>query len=361
MYKVHVSSEPLTDEERYLFQPYIDVWGLDRSIWDVYSCFLNTSSAYSIPRIVRIKEGNTLLAACYMMNCKDYGSTLTSKSWLQQSIRNIGIPVYIWMKSGIAAENFANPGFIRKNQSHFDTSTLIKVLKRKFLTLFIHDLTSHAEIYPGSSKLRYPDDGIIKINALESIGDYLRIHKNLKKKLRHFRKHGGSVEIKKGQLDTTLQEHVKKSVLSTSRHSLFRLPYQEHYAEMCRRSTSIPNDRIVHFICKNDQYFLGYHTFIQFEKQLRCMHGAFNRDIATTHHAYENMIYRTVEYGIEQQLDTVYYGPVLNETKRRMMDTFVPTQLYLYSSIPGMQKMLYPFLKSSRLQQERLLEFSSSA
>ena len=191
MYKAHVSSEPLTDEEKSLFQPQLDILGLDRNIWDVYTCFLNTSSAYSIPRIVRITRENTLLAAFYMMKCRDYGRTLTSNKWLQKAIRNAGIPVYIWMKSGIAAENFANPGFVRKDLNHFDIRSLIKVIRKEFVTLFIHDLTSHSDLYSDAAKLKYPDDGVIKTSAIDTIGDYLKIHKNLKKKLRHFRKHGG--------------------------------------------------------------------------------------------------------------------------------------------------------------------------
>jgi len=88
------------------------------------------------------------------------------------------------------------------------------------------------------------------------------------------------------------------------------------------------------------------------------MNGAFNRNLPTTHHAYENMIYSTVEYGVEQGISSIHYGPVLNETKKRMMEQFIPTQLYIYSFIPGVVKTLSPFLKRSRLQNTKLLKYS---
>jgi len=88
------------------------------------------------------------------------------------------------------------------------------------------------------------------------------------------------------------------------------------------------------------------------------MNGAFNRNLPTTHHAYENMIYRSVEYALENGLSEIHYGPVLNETKKRMMETFIPTQLYLYSNIPGMVKVLTPLLKMTRLQNKKMMEYT---
>jgi hypothetical protein len=358
MYEIIHNTDHLSESERALFHTHLVSLGIDHNIWDVYEKFLQTNSTHSKPEIVRVNFDNELLAAFYVIRCEDYGETLTKFAWLHKIIRNYGFPVYVWMKSGIATENFANPCFINQ-EKNFHFPTFIREVKKAFSLLFIHDLTENSIYYDGSIKIQYPDDGIIHLNNFNSIEDYLRLHKNLKKKLRHYKKNGGEVDLIRGKLDNKMQEYVRNCVLSTSKHSIFKLPYQENYPNMCVSSTSIENNQVLHFICRMNNEFLGYHTFIEFENQMRCMHGAFNRNLSTTHHAYENMIYRTVEYGLENKIDTIHYGPVLNETKKRMMETFIPTQLYLFSNIPGMVKILSPVLKRSRLQQKELLKFSS--
>jgi hypothetical protein len=95
-----------------------------------------------------------------------------------------------------------------------------------------------------------------------------------------------------------------------------------------------------------------------FRSQIRCLTGAFNRNLTTTHHAYENMIIRVVGFAIEHGIQTVYFGPVLNETKRRMMNRFIPTQLYISSSQTWLLRLFMPILNISRMQSKKLLEFS---
>mgnify|MGYP000450401136 CR=1 FL=1 len=358
MYRITHSSDRLTPEEKKVFQSHLAMLDLDESIWSVYDAFLQTASDGSVPQILRVHDQDNLLAAIYLMKCKDHGETLTSSRWLQRMIRNSGMPVYIWMKSGIAAENFTNPGFINKKATNLGIEELIPLIKKKFVLLFIHDLEKNARLFPNAAKFWYPDNGIIKTKDYSDIQHYLGRHKNLKKKLRHYNKYGGRVEIIKGRLDENLQQKIKNAVLSTSRHSLFKLPYQENYANMCLSSARIADGHILHFVCRGDREFYGYHSFIELKDRLYCMNGAFNRNLPTTHHAYENMIYRSVEYALEKGLSEIHYGPVLNETKKRMMETFIPTQLYFYSSIRGMEKLLSPLLKRSRLQNTKMMEYS---
>ena len=358
MFQVTQSSEILKPKEKRAFQSHLATLGLDESIWTVYDAFLQTASTHSIPKILRVHDRDNLLAAIYLIKCKDHGETLTSSRWLRRIIRNAGIPVYIWMKSGIAAENFTNPGFINENDSDLSTEKLIRLVKKKYVFLFIHDLEEKTRLFPDAVKLRYPDNGIIETKGYSDIQDYRGSHKNLKKKLRHYKKYGGRVEIIKGRLDETLQKQVKNAVQSTSRYSLFKLPYQENYANMCLSSARIADDHILHFVCRGEKEFFGYHSFIEFKDQLYCMNGAFNRDLPTTHHAYENMIYRSIEYALEKGLAEIHYGPVLNETKKRMMEKCIPTQLYLYSSLPGMVRLLAPLLKKTRMQNNKMMEYS---
>jgi hypothetical protein len=144
----------------------------------------------------------------------------------------------------------------------------------------------------------------------------------------------------------------------TGEKSIFKLPYQNDYPDMCAGSATIDNQNIVHFLCRSDEEFYGYHSFIVFKNQIRCLNGAFNRNLVTTHHAYENMIYSVVAFAIERKIQMVHFGPTLNETKKRMMNRFLPTRLYISSNMPLLLKLILPVLRRSRLNARELMEFS---
>ncbi len=70
------------------------------------------------------------------------------------------------------------------------------------------------------------------------------------------------------------------------------------------------------------------------------------------------MIYKVVEYAIENEIQRVYFGHVLNETKKRMMNTFLPTNLFVYSKYPIILKLFAPIFKKSRMTNKQVLAFS---
>ena len=289
----------------------------------------------------------------------DYGSTLSRLKIVKYIVRKLSIPVIIWMKAGIAAEICANPVFINKSIGNdHELGEILNLIRKKFFLLFIHDLVDNAFLHPDSIVMPYPDEGVIETRGYTTIHDYLSDHHNLKKKLKEYQKVGGRVEIIKGRTENPIVDKIKECVISTGERSVFKLPYQNDYPDMCAGSASIDNDNIVHYLCRSDKEFYGYHSFIVFRNQLRCLNGAFNRNLTTTHHAYENMIYKVVEYAIENNIHKVCFGPTLNETKKRMMNRFIQTQLYISSNFPLLLKMFVPVLRRSRLNSKDLLEFS---
>ncbi|MEN8225708.1 MAG: GNAT family N-acetyltransferase [Bacteroidota bacterium] len=359
MISMHESSRPLSSEEKEIYEAHLHTLGLDSNIWDLYERFLQVSSAYSIPRIIRVMEGKDHLAHIYMIKCRDYGATLSRSGIIKSMSRLMGIPVYSWLRSGIAAENNANPGYLNTSTGDDNTmSKLIEHLKQKYFMIFILDLESNHGQYTNAVTLPYTDEGIVDTSTYQSIDDYRKQHKNLKKKFRVYRNHGGRTDIEKGRLSVEDQQHIASCVLSTSKKSVFKLPYQDIYPAMCSSSAEIDNDRIIHFLSRSDDQFFGYHSFIQFNEQMRCLNGAFNRELKSTYHAYENMIYKVIEYAIEQKIRTIYFGPVLNETKKRMMNQFLPTRLYVYSKFPLVLKLFTPILKNSRMANRQVLAFS---
>ena len=128
---------------------------------------------------------------------------------------------------------------------------------------------------------------------------------------------------------------------------------------MCMESAAIQNESVVHFICKSEEEFFGYHSFVRFETQLRCLNGAFNRELPSTHHAYENMILKVVDYASQSGIEKIFFGPVLNETKRRMMHEFLPNRIYFTSNNWLLRKLFPIVLKNSRMMNRGLKQFIS--
>jgi hypothetical protein len=359
MHTLNISSVPLTATEKSFFHDHLLELGLDDYIWEIYEKFLQLGSKYSKPLIVRVRTDSKLSACMFLIECRDYGPSLSKLQIVKYMARMLSIPVYIWMKAGIAAEIFANPIFLNKNAvSENELGEILNLLRKKFLLLFIHDLAGNASLHPTSAVMPYPDESIIETSGYATIDDYLADHHNLKKKLKEYQKIGGRVEIAKGKLDEHVVKRIKECVILSGERSVFKLPYQDDYPDMCKGSATIDNRNLIHFLCRSDDEFYGYHSFIEFKNQIRCLNGAFNRNLPTTHHAYENMIYRVVAYAIENKIQTVYFGPTLNETKKRMMNRFLPTQLYISSNMPIFLKLFVPILRRSRLNARDLLEFS---
>lgn len=359
MISAYESSEPLSITEMEFYKEHLQELGLNENIWDVYQKFLQVSSKYSIPRIVRFNKGKKQLAHFYMMKCLDYGATLSGVRIIKFFVKLFGIPAYSWIRSGVGAENNANPCFYNKlEMKETEPSQLIEILRKKYFMLFILDLISRQDQYTGSLILPYTDDGMVDTREYNTANDYLKQHKNLKKKIRCYNKNGGRIEIEKGKLTHEDQEKVEACVLSTSKKSVFKLPYQDIYPAMCKSSSDIDNTNIIHFTCRSDEEFFGYHSFIQFDNQMRCLNGAFNRTLKSTFHAYENMIFKVVGYAIDNNIQQIYFGPVLNETKKRMMNRFITTRLYVYSKFPFVLKLFAPILKSSRMVNKNVLAFS---
>jgi len=355
-----ITSTRLSPDERDQLSSHVQSLGLDDSIWTVYDGLLKTETKYSIPLILRVTSDDELVAAVVLIKCYDHGFTLTGIKPLARSMKYLRLPAYIWMRSGIGAEILANPGFVNLKYDHDEViNKIIQYINKHCFLAFILDLKDRAGLYPGFIQLPYPDEGVVDIRQVQSAENYIALHSNLKKKIRAYRNKGGIIEIIKGALDEDTRTMIGRCVKLTSEKSVFKLPYQENYPRMCMQSAAINNESIVHFICRSEEEFFGYHSFIQFQNQLRCLNGAFNRELRSTHHAYENMILKVVEYAAESGIDKVHFGPVLNETKKRMMHEFLPNRIYFISSNWLLKRFFPIVLKNSRMMNRELRQFIS--
>jgi len=359
-YSFTLSSDPLNTKEKDLFKGHLESLELNNTIWNLFESLFQTTSRDTVPLMLRMSSGDELVAAVVMIKCFNYGITLTRLKPLINLIQLFRFPVHVWMRAGIAPELMANPGFVNdKYDSAEIYPILMEHIQRKLFLSFVHDLKDNSHLYPSGIKLDYPDEGVIDMEDVVSEENYRRLHKNIKKKIRHFRSKGGMVEIITGRLSDEDVQMVGQSIESTSKHSIFKLPYQEIYPAMCMASATIEDENVVHFICRTETLFLGYHSFLDFGTHLRCLNGAFNRELKTTHHAYENMIMKVVAYADERKIKRIYFGPVLNETKSRMMHEFLSTRIHFSSSNPILKAVFPPILKNSRMANKSVMRFSS--
>ena len=359
-YTIQLSSTPIDLTEKTIFDHHLQQLGMNATIWSIYEKFLQNTSDDSKPQIARIKKDDKLIACLFFIECKDYGSSLSKSKFINALIKKLPISVHMWMRAGIASEIFANPLFMAKSIVGHpkELNKILHLIRKKFFLLFTHDLTDHALLHQESVIMTYPDEGIIHTGNYKTHQDYYSEHRSLKRKLQEYRKVKGRIDIIKGVMDKEMIAKTKECAIVTAKKSVFNLPYQKDYPAMCEAAARIDGQHLVHFICRSDEVFYGYHSFAVFENQLRCLTGAFNRGLPTTHHAYENMIYKVVEYAIENNIQTIYFGAILNETKKRMMNHFIPTKIYVSSNFPFLLKLFTPILRNSRLSTKNLLKYS---
>ena len=267
-------------------------------------------------------------------------------------------PVHIWIRQGICADIISNHGFVANG---YDQETIIpgllNYLKKVSPCLFVTDLSKNASLHKGAKSFPYTKEGAISLEGMRSIDDYIVNHNNLKRKLRKFEKDGGTIEVHKGDFDKETLELVQKCFLSTIEKSVIRTPFQDHFPTMVLQTCCLKSDRMIHFIARLNGQFLGYHTFIQTGKSLRMIHGAFDRTLKTTQHSYENIITAAADYAIKQKLEIVHFGPIMNETKNRLMNRSFQANIYLYCRNP-VYRVFIPFLyRRSSMNAKELRNF----
>jgi hypothetical protein len=78
---------------------------------------------------------------------------------------------------------------------------------------------------------------------------------------------------------------------------------------------------------------------------LNALHGAFDRDRKTTHHAYDILYVKMTEFALEEGLQICDFGAVLNYTKQRMVNKTLDMSYFLLGKNTIVQKIFSQFLK----------------
>ena len=355
-----LSEEFLSPQEQIIFSDYLKERGVDEEIWQLYPCFFKRASKWTRPHVLRVFKANELIGAALLLKCNRVGRSLFRSPLLNNPVNWLKIPVLIWLKVGFGPEVIANPGFF-KNAIDADRTAreMIKYLQHNSIAIFVTDLQSNASHHVNATVFPYVDEGSVEVAGMKSVQEYIDEHRNLKKKIRSFKNKGGTIEIVRGRPEKKDQQVLIGCCDATMRKSFVHTPFQDAFLDVIDETLHCDSTAFIHIVAKMDGEIFGYHSFVETGSSLRMMHGAFNRDMKSTFHAYENLILASLDFAIGQQLIKVYFGPVMNETKRRMMQISEPCATYFYSNNPVIRRIFALMYSKSQLQNQKLMAFSS--
>jgi hypothetical protein len=347
-----LSDEPLAGRETERFSACLDRWGVDEAVWDVYGCLPAVRSGASRPLVVRAYRDSRLAGAALVVHCRRYGATLFASPLLRRAMDALGWSGLVWVRTGFCAETIANPGFAADGEDPAAmAAAMLGFLRRRAQFVLVVDRAGDDSLHRGMAPYPYPPDGAVRLAGMAHAADYLARHRNIRRKVQEFRSRGGAVQAIWGSLEPAVVGEVRACLDATARRALMQAPFQDLFADLAAATCRGASPRTLHLIARAEGDLLGYHSFLRSGRALHMMHGAFARDRATTHHAYEVIMVESVRCAIEAGLDEVRFGAVMNETKRRMVNAAEPAALYFHSrhrTLRTVFSLLHPFTQLNR-------------
>ena len=103
--------------------------------------------------------------------------------------------------------------------------------------------------------------------------------------------------------------------------------------------------------------FVGYQAAVKTGKHFSGLHGAFDRQRATTYHAYSILFVKMVEFAVEHELKMIDFGVVLNETKKRMVNKTNQLSYFLLSKSALFKWILVRMHHFTRMQGQEQVQY----
>ena len=198
---------------------------------------------------------------------------------------------------------------------------------------------------------------LVNCEEFKTSEDYISRFKNIRKKIKTFSKKGGEYIRINNKLDEKLIPSLKKCFISTANKSVFYLPYQELYLKSALKTSSINISNATYFVAFLNGEFLGYQAAIRTGSHLNALHGAFDRSLKTTYHAYDILFVKMTEFAIENNIKSIDFGAVLNYTKQKMVNRIIEMSYFIYSKYRILQIIFSIFLKFTKIQGKDQMKF----
>ena len=252
----------------------------------------------------------------------------------------------------------SNPGFVKDPEKSDQVfKAMVRYLKENSLLTIINDYTENIELYESASVLPALPHALINCYSMNSINDYTKRHKNIKRKIKVFKNKGGEYIRINGQLNKAQLTSLKKCFLSTSKKSVFYLPYQELYLNAALTTSSRSLENAYYFIATLDDEFIGYQAALITGNYLNALHGAFDRNRKSTYHAYDILFVKMTEFALEKGLATIDFGAIINHTKEKMINQTKDLSYIIYSKYSIVQKFFNVVLKLTKIQGAKQMKF----
>jgi hypothetical protein len=256
----------------------------------------------------------------------------------------------------------SNPGFVRDPDRQEEIiREMVHQLSRKTLVCIITDYTSNISLYDKATPLPALPHALIDTSGMTSIADYTANFKNIHKKLKVFTRKGGEYVMVENKLDSEFITALKNCFIATSEKSIFYLPYQDLYLKSALHTSGTYLGNVYYFVAMMNGHFIGYQAAIKTGKHLNALHGAFDRNLKTTQHAYDILFAKMTEFAIKNGLEIIDFGAVLNRTKQRMVNRTLEMSYYLMSRNRIIQWFFGLLLKHTRIQGSEQLKFRGIA
>ncbi len=155
----------------------------------------------------------------------------------------------------------------------------------------------------------------------------LENHGNLSRQINRFHNKGGEILFHEGVVSKELAEDFVKCCKSS--YQKYPHPgapinvdlYGEHVWNFMQRYPSA-----LYIYAKLNGQIVGVQIFIKHRNFLELTEGGFLTD---TYHAYENIIFASVQYAAEHNFERVSYGLILNQAKNRLLDKDTRKPVYM--------------------------------
>lgn len=358
MFTFELSENYLTAKEQGVFDDFLRARGLDSSIWEVFASLFRSATAYTRPLMLKAYHKESLQGAAVVIRCRKYGRSLFKNKLMARLVDMAGIPFCLWIKFGCGMDMMSNPGFARDpNEAEEMFRSMAAFLQKENILTVINDYSSNASQFLEASVLPALPHGLIDVSGMDSVEQYMAPYKNIKRKLKTFRNKGGEYHRVEKQLEKNMIEPLTNCFRVTAEKSVFYLPYQDLYLKAAQNTSETPIAKVHYFVAFLNGEFLGYQAALETGRYLNALHGAFDRNLKTTYHAYDILFVKMAEYAIENKLECVDFGAVVNQTKQKMVNKKLDLSYFIFSKNRLVQKIFNAFLKHTLIQGDEQLQY----